>query len=118
MEQLVCEFQREVVAMSAVPPHPNVLRLVAACTEPPRLALVTDYCPLGSLYGVLHSPRPPGSQAWLLNVCLGVASGMAHLHHHRVLHRGEGPAGRPVQCGAGRPAARGTVLGRPYSVQG
>ncbi|GFR43810.1 hypothetical protein Agub_g4935, partial [Astrephomene gubernaculifera] len=91
MEQLVREFSREVAAMSALPPHKNVLTLLAACTQPPQLALITDYCAAGSLYQLLHGPRPGGSAppAWpqLLGICLGVAQGMAWLHRHAVLHR-------------------------------
>lgn len=37
LEHLVREFRREVEAMSALPPHKNVLQLLAACTEPPQL---------------------------------------------------------------------------------
>lgn len=108
MEHLVREFSREVAAMSALPPHKNVLQLLAACTVPPQLALITEYCPAGSLYQLLHSPLPsptspspglggsgggaapppsPGSLPHLLGVCLGVAQGMAWLHHHNILHR-------------------------------
>ncbi|GIL76929.1 hypothetical protein Vretimale_8607 [Volvox reticuliferus] len=89
-EHLVREFGREVAAMSALPPHKNVLQLIAACTEPPHLALVTDYCAAGSLYQLLHSTRPGGGPPpWtqLLAVCLGVAQGMAWLHRHSILHR-------------------------------
>jgi hypothetical protein len=31
---------------------------MAACVEPPQLALVCQYCPAGSLYQLLHGPRP------------------------------------------------------------
>jgi hypothetical protein len=41
--------------MLSLPDHPNVLKLVAVCTVPP-LALVTELCAGGSLYGLLHCP--------------------------------------------------------------
>jgi hypothetical protein len=50
------EFQREVATMSSVPPHENIIRLRGVCTQPPNLALVSDYCPKGSLYQALHTP--------------------------------------------------------------
>ena len=31
--------------MSMLPDHPNVLRLLGACIQPPLMALVTPYCP-------------------------------------------------------------------------
>lgn len=34
--------------MVALPHHPNVLPLLAACTRPPHLALVTPYCARGA----------------------------------------------------------------------
>ena len=40
---VVDEFRREVSTMSALPDHPNVLRLLGACVQAP-LALVTPYC--------------------------------------------------------------------------
>lgn len=86
--EIVQEFHREVSTMCSLPAHQNVLRLLAACTVWPDLALVTEYCSCGSLYHLLHSPNR-GQLSWteILQICLGVAKGMAHLHEHRVLHR-------------------------------
>ncbi|KAG1674432.1 hypothetical protein FOA52_012960 [Chlamydomonas sp. UWO 241] len=82
------EFQREVTNMSMLPPHPNVLRLLAAVTEPPHLALVTEYCSRGSLYHALHAPgAAPLNPRTAINIWLGAARGMAHMHACRVLHR-------------------------------
>jgi serine/threonine protein kinase len=47
--QLVAEFRREIATMAALPPHPHVLPLLAACTAPPHLALVTPFCARGAL---------------------------------------------------------------------
>lgn len=38
----------QVSTMVALPQHPNVLPLLAACTRPPHLALVTPYCARGA----------------------------------------------------------------------
>lgn len=73
--------------MSALPPHANVLRLVGACLMPPAVALVTPFCPRGSLYGILHSPEVQLSWAQVAHLCLGAAKGMQHLHSHSCLHR-------------------------------
>ncbi|CAG9461630.1 unnamed protein product [Pedinophyceae sp. YPF-701] len=81
------EFRREVATMSALPPHPNVLRLIGACTAPPRLALVLEHCPRGSLFGLLHSPSVQLTWSRVVGFLQGAARGMAHLHAHKILHR-------------------------------
>jgi serine/threonine protein kinase len=72
----------------------NIIQLLAVCREPPELALVTQLCARGSLYGLLHNPAVAGLRLrQLLAVWLGVAQGMTHLHALRppVMHRGEPP---------------------------
>eukprot|EP00798_Chlamydomonas_sp_ICE-L_P018272 gene18272-24725_t len=87
-EQRVKEFKREVGTMSTIPLHVHILKLLGACTTSPNLALITEFCPRGSLFGLIHSPTqalPP--MRGMLEIWRGVAVGMAHLHSHRVLHR-------------------------------
>ncbi|EIE23567.1 flag-tagged protein kinase [Coccomyxa subellipsoidea C-169] len=81
------EFQREVVTMTMLPGHPHVLRLLGACIQPPLMALVTPYCPKGSLYALLHSPTVQLSWGQVAFICWGAAKGMHHLHSHHVIHR-------------------------------
>ncbi|KAK9905737.1 hypothetical protein WJX75_005400 [Coccomyxa subellipsoidea] len=81
------EFQREVVTMTMLPGHPHVLRLLGACIQPPLMALVTPYCPKGSLYALLHSPTVQMSWGQVAFICWGAAKGMQHLHSHHVIHR-------------------------------
>ena len=38
------QFEREVLVMSSLPPHPNVIGLVGISPMPPSVALVTKYC--------------------------------------------------------------------------
>ena len=79
------EFQAEAEFMITLPPHPNVVRLVGV-TPPPNFWIVIEYLDKGSLYGLLHGSKSidPTTQ---LNICKGIASGMAHLHKHKVIHR-------------------------------
>lgn len=85
--RLMDEFHREVRTMCSLPDHPNVLQLIGVCTEPPSIALVTEYCAKGSLYGVLHAPGAYLSWAEVLFMLIGAAKGMAHLHNCRIVHR-------------------------------
>lgn len=34
--------------------HPNIVMFMGACMQPPNLAIITEYCTLGSLHGLLH----------------------------------------------------------------
>ncbi|KAK9790953.1 hypothetical protein WJX73_010535 [Symbiochloris irregularis] len=85
--QMAKEFEAEIRVMSALPPHPNVLKLVGACLAPPAVALVTQFCRKGSLYGILHSPEVQLSWSQIAHLCLGAARGMQHLHSLNCLHR-------------------------------
>ena len=38
------EFRREVAVLASLGPHPHIVRLVGAVTQPPHLAVVTQYC--------------------------------------------------------------------------
>lgn len=33
--------------------HPNIVMFLGACTKPPNLAIVLEFCPRGSLWSVL-----------------------------------------------------------------
>lgn len=81
------QFVREVTTMSSTPDHPNILKLLGVCIEGPHLALVTEYCSRGSLYGLLHTPGYYLSWGEVGGLLLGAARGMAHLHGHHILHR-------------------------------
>lgn len=86
-------FRHEVLAMSSVPPHPNILPLLGVCCQPPTYALVTPYLPSGSLHQLLHTPGS-GPLGWndIIRILHCIASGMAWLHRHGVLHRDLKPA--------------------------
>ncbi|KAG8225263.1 hypothetical protein J437_LFUL006495 [Ladona fulva] len=71
--------------------HPNVLPVVGCCNDPPRLVVISQYLPNGSLYSLLHdaaavgsvdlSGRPPVvDTATALRIASDIARGMAFLH--------------------------------------
>lgn len=49
------EFLREVAIMKRVR-HPNVVLFMGAVTERPRLSIITEYLPRGSLFRLIHRP--------------------------------------------------------------
>lgn len=61
--------------------HPNVLPVIGCVNEPPSLVVVSQYLPLGSLYGLLHERKQfvvDSQQA--VKFALDIARGMAFLH--------------------------------------
>ena len=81
-------FQREVRVLERLH-HPCVVRFVGGIHRAGDLAIVTEFCPLGSLSDLLKQQQgvlAPGC-ALRLKCVLDCADGMAYLHHHRIVHR-------------------------------
>lgn len=78
------DFDREARALGKVK-HPNVLPLRGFYWTPELQLLVSDYAPNSSLQFRLHE-RPPNlaplSWATRFKILLGIAKGLAHLHHN------------------------------------
>lgn len=75
------EFLREVAIMKRVR-HPNVVLFMGAVTKRPRLSIVTEYLPRGSLYRLIHRPAAGEilDQRRRLRMALDVAKGINYLH--------------------------------------
>eukprot|EP00854_Cymbomonas_tetramitiformis_P010699 gene10699-12655_t len=52
-EEIARAFRAEIDVMQRLR-HPNVLLFMAACTNPDHLAIVTEFCPLGSVYDAIR----------------------------------------------------------------
>jgi len=83
------EMMRELQAMTAVPPHRNVLELVGMLPfgdKGKTICFLTSYCEMGSL-DKLHKKVDMVSPSGFKKVALDVARGLAHLHRIHLLHR-------------------------------
>lgn len=71
--------------------HPNIVLLMGAVIQPPKLSIVTEYLSRGSLYELLHMPNVGSSlsERRRLSMAYDVASGMNYLHQMRppIVHR-------------------------------
>lgn len=61
--------------------HINIVNLLGFCCHEKMMALILEYMPNGSLHDHLYkNPRNPLSWEVRLDIALGVANGMVHLH--------------------------------------
>lgn len=85
--QILQELKQEIAILSTLR-HPNVLLYIGACTKPPNICIVTEWCGKGSLYEYLHSDAFI-SVRQILQLAMGIAQGVNYLHslEHRIIHR-------------------------------
>ncbi|XP_078168288.1 serine/threonine-protein kinase 54-like isoform X3 [Carex rostrata] len=81
------QFMREIINLSHLY-HPNVIKLVGACKNPPVYCIITEYLSGGSLRSFLHKPENrclPLNK--IISIALEVARGMEYIHSQGVIHR-------------------------------
>ncbi|OXB59218.1 hypothetical protein ASZ78_013304 [Callipepla squamata] len=66
--------------------HPNLCKFIGGCIEIPNVAIVTEYCPKGSLHDVLLNEDIPLNWGFRFSFATDIAQGMAYLHHHKIYH--------------------------------
>ncbi|XP_032642428.1 atrial natriuretic peptide receptor 1-like [Chelonoidis abingdonii] len=66
--------------------HPNLCKFIGGCTEVPNVAIVTEYCPKGSLNDVLLNEDIPLNWGFRFSFAGDIAQGMAYLHQHKIYH--------------------------------
>ncbi|XP_061922901.1 atrial natriuretic peptide receptor 1-like [Entelurus aequoreus] len=66
--------------------HPNLCKFIGGCVEVPNVAIVTEYCPKGSLNDVLLNEEIPLNWGFRFSFATDIAKGMTYLHQHRICH--------------------------------
>lgn len=79
-------LQREVEALTLLPPHPNVIRYLGTSRTPTKQIVFFEYASGGSLARMVSEYGPLESQG-VRRFTRHIVCGLAHLHHHRVMHR-------------------------------
>ncbi len=80
------DFVKEADLMASIPPHPNVLRMLAVSNDGKIPVLVLEFCDQGSLDNILFE-REILSVEKQLELLLGIARGILHLHKNNIVHR-------------------------------
>lgn len=86
-QSAVDTFTKEVTFMAGMAQHGSVLKVLAACLEPPNLCLITELADEGSLYSVLHERCLRPEYKTLLNIATDIASAIAFCHGESLVHR-------------------------------
>ncbi|KAK1174966.1 atrial natriuretic peptide receptor 1-like [Acipenser oxyrinchus oxyrinchus] len=66
--------------------HPNLCKFFGGCIEVPNVAIVTEYCPKGSLNDVLLNEEIPLNWGFRFSFATDIARGMAYLHQQKICH--------------------------------
>jgi serine/threonine protein kinase len=65
---------------------PNIIRFKGVCTQAPCYCIIMEYCPLGTLYGLINRGDEVSPKR-LVEWSRHIASGMNYLHAHKIIHR-------------------------------
>ncbi|XP_062221116.1 uncharacterized protein LOC133920514 [Phragmites australis] len=85
--QLENQFNTEVATLSRLN-HPNVIKLVGACSSPPVFCVITEFLSGGSLRAFLHKLDHKSLPLdKIISISLDIAHGMAYIHSQGVVHR-------------------------------
>lgn len=91
-QAVMAEFMVEMKLMSKLH-HPNIVAFLGASVAAPKLAIILEFMPGGSLYRAIHrrrrnnlGPFPLLKSLW---IAFGIAKGMKYLHAQRpvIIHR-------------------------------
>jgi len=81
-------FKREVEAAKLLPEHPNIVRYYRSWQQDQLFYIQMEHCACGSLANAC-ARLPPGmvvAEIDIWRLAVQIASGLAHMHRHRVLH--------------------------------
>ncbi len=69
--------------------HPNIVLFMGACTKPPKLCIILEYCEMGSLWTLLHFTKTELPWKLRKQIALDISRSVNYLHSFPtpLLHR-------------------------------
>eukprot|EP01119_Soliformovum_irregulare_P012483 TRINITY_DN3246_c0_g1_i2.p1 TRINITY_DN3246_c0_g1~~TRINITY_DN3246_c0_g1_i2.p1 ORF type:complete len:1262 (+),score=408.29 TRINITY_DN3246_c0_g1_i2:142-3786(+) len=88
-EKEIEEFRSETTIMKTLRPHRNLIQLIGVCSNPSKpFCIITEFMSKGSLDSFMRKKLLSHSDtSGILNICIGIATGMMHLHLENIIHR-------------------------------
>ncbi|OWM70632.1 hypothetical protein CDL15_Pgr014305 [Punica granatum] len=80
------EFTQEVFILRKIQ-HRNIVKFIGASMRPPRLCIVTEYMPGGSVFDFLRKQKDVLHLSTVLRFAIDVSKGMHYLHQNDIIHR-------------------------------
>ncbi len=84
--QVLTSLKAEVSILASLR-HPNVVLYIGACTRPPNVFIVTEWCERGGLNDLIYDLTRPISALTRINFALQTALGMCYLHRYTLRTR-------------------------------
>ena len=78
-EDKLDEFLTECNTMELVR-HPNIVLFLGACTRPPKICIVLEYCEMGSLWTLLHFTKTELPWKLRKQIAIDIARSVNYLH--------------------------------------
>src|SRR5690606_16381042 len=72
--------------LQTLSPHQNVVQYFGTFQTSNSLHIMIEYLPFGSLFDFLTKQIVQIDTNLLLSLCVGIASGMEHLHKYDIIH--------------------------------